>query len=190
MLQDLQRVSQKVGLEINFAKTKMMTNLVPSGPLKLENWNIETVDKYIYLGHEIQISRDNQTCELSRRIALGWATFGKIKDVFKENIPIKLKRKAFNQYVLPVLTFGAETLTLTKASIKKLQVAQRKMERSMLGVTLSGRRHKTDYEVEVEMVRTRRKTDRQQMDKEDFRMAAKGRQAKSWKTTYQIDGRH
>ncbi|XP_044751721.1 uncharacterized protein LOC123311716 [Coccinella septempunctata] len=36
----------------------------------------------------------------------------------------------------PILTYGAETLTLTNATARKLKVTQRKMERSMLGVTL------------------------------------------------------
>jgi len=31
------------------------------------------------------------------------------------------------------MTYGAETLTLTRASAEKLRIAQRKMERSMLG---------------------------------------------------------
>ena len=47
-----------------------------------------------------------------------------------------LKRKVFDLCVLPVLTYGAETLTLTKASENKLRVAQRAMERSMLGISL------------------------------------------------------
>ena len=38
--------------------------------------------------------------------------------------------------VLPVLTYGAETLTITKASANKLRVAQRAMEREMLGISL------------------------------------------------------
>lgn len=50
-------------------------------------------------------------------------------------MPINLKRKAFNQCVLPVMTF-AETLILTKKSVPKLQIIVRKMEWSMLGITL------------------------------------------------------
>ena len=34
------------------------------------------------------------------------------------------------------MTYGAETLTLTTTSANKLMVTQRKMERSMLGVSL------------------------------------------------------
>src|ERR1700744_4222155 len=47
-----------------------------------------------------------------------------------------LKRKVFDSCVLPVLTYGAETLTLTKVSENKLRVTQRAMERSMLGISL------------------------------------------------------
>lgn len=34
-----------------------------------------------------------------------------MRHIFKGNIPYSLKRKAFEVYVLPVLTYGAETLT-------------------------------------------------------------------------------
>ncbi|CAH1234661.1 unnamed protein product, partial [Diabrotica balteata] len=82
-------------------KTKMMTNMVPSEEIQINNNKIELIDKYTYLGHEIKIPRDNQTCELNRRITLEWAAYGRMRDIFKTNIPIHLKRKAFNQCILP-----------------------------------------------------------------------------------------
>lgn len=139
MLQNLQTAAEKVGLEINLSKTQYMTNLVLSNSLKINNINIEQTYSYKYLGHEISIERDNQTREIQRRIGLTWAAFGKLKSVFRSNLPICLKRKVFNQCVLPVLTYGAETLTLTRKNITKIQVMQRRMERSMLGITLRDR---------------------------------------------------
>lgn len=136
MLQELQEVCATVGLKMNIGKTKFMTNLVPSNNLIIENSEIGLVDKYTYLGHELSISKANQTREINRRIILSWAAYGKLRDVFKSDLPICLKRKVFNQCVLPVMTYGAETLTLTNASAKKLKITQRKMERSMLGVSL------------------------------------------------------
>ena len=62
-----------------------------------------------------------------------------MKDIFKADIPTTLKRKALNQCVLPILTYGAETLTLIKPSSEKLRVAQRRMEGSMIGLTLNDR---------------------------------------------------
>lgn len=40
-----------------------MTNLVLGGSVKLDN-NIEEVSMYKYLGHELQIGKDNPTHEL------------------------------------------------------------------------------------------------------------------------------
>jgi hypothetical protein len=55
--------------------------------------------------------------------------------------PIKPKdeRKVFNQFVLPVMTYGAETWTLTARLFHKYKVAQRAKERAMFGVSLRGR---------------------------------------------------
>ncbi|CAG9834409.1 unnamed protein product [Diabrotica balteata] len=85
------------------------------------------------------IGRDNQTHELNGRIGFGWAAFGKLRETFKSELPKCLKRKVFDQCVLPGLTFVAETLTLTKAAATKLRVTQRRMERSTLGITLRDR---------------------------------------------------
>ncbi|CAH2248728.1 jg17521 [Pararge aegeria aegeria] len=46
------------------------------------------------------------------------------------------EEKVFDQCVLPVMTYGAETWTLIARLIHKLQVAQRAMVRAMLGISL------------------------------------------------------
>lgn len=81
----------------------------------------------------------SQVKEIARRIQLGWAAFSKLEDVLKSQIPQCLKTKVFNQCVLPILTYGAETWTLTKANMHKIKVAQRAMERAMLGISLVDR---------------------------------------------------
>ena len=63
-----------------------------------------------------------KTFEIQRRIGLGWAAFGKLKNTLKSKLPMCLKKKVFEQCVLPVITNGSETLTLTKGSAVKLQV--------------------------------------------------------------------
>lgn len=137
MLRDLKSACEKVGLNINISKTKFMTNLVPSQNIEINGTKVKLVECYTYLGHEIRLSRDNQTTELKRRITLSWAAFGKLREIFKRrDIPMHLKRNALDRCVLPVMTYGAETLTLTTVMAKKLEITQRKMERSMLGVSL------------------------------------------------------
>lgn len=90
--------------------------MMPCEPVKIGNMCVKTVNKYVYLGHDIRIDRDNQTCEMSRTITLDWAAYGKMRELFKENIPISLKKKAFNKCIIPVLTYGAKTL-LTRKTI-------------------------------------------------------------------------
>src|ERR1700761_4130181 len=121
---------------MNLSKTKIMTNIDDDRDTKIGDTIIERVDSYVYLGHKLKLGLNNQTAEVKRRIGLGWAAFGKLRLIFKSIMNNGLKRKEFDSCVLPVLTYEAETLTLTKASENKLRVAQIAMERSMLGITL------------------------------------------------------
>ncbi|KAL0901059.1 hypothetical protein ABMA27_006382 [Loxostege sticticalis] len=60
MLEDLNRVSQQVGLRMNMDKTKVMSNThVAPTPLSVGNSILEKVDKYVYLGQIIQLGRSN-----------------------------------------------------------------------------------------------------------------------------------
>ena len=61
------------------------------------------------------------------------------RDIFKSNLAICLKRQVYNSCVLPAMTYGAETWTLTKQAQNKLAAAQTKMERSMLNITYKDR---------------------------------------------------
>ena len=67
----------------------------------------------------------------------GWA---KHRDIFKSNHAICLKRQVYNSCVLPAMTHGADTWTLTKQAQNKLAAAQTKMERSMLNITYKDRK--------------------------------------------------
>ncbi|CAG9115911.1 unnamed protein product [Plutella xylostella] len=85
----------------------------------------------------IQLCRSNFNKEAARRIQLGWAAFRKLHHhIFSEAIPQSLKTKDFNQCVLPVMTYGAETWALAVGLVHRFKVAQRAMERAMLGVSL------------------------------------------------------
>jgi hypothetical protein len=50
MLEDLNRVSQQVGLKMNMDKTNIMSNsrVVPT-PIEVGNSTLEVVDQYIYI---------------------------------------------------------------------------------------------------------------------------------------------
>ena len=73
--------------------------------------------------------------EILNRSKLGWRRFGKLNTAFNSNMPFCLKRKLFDQCVLPVLTYGCETQMLNYKSIQKLNTTQRSMERQKLNIT-------------------------------------------------------
>lgn len=50
----------------------------------------------------------------------------------------------FNQCLLPVLNYGAKTLTLTRKVVQRIEVTQGTIEKSMLRLTLRDRVKNTD----------------------------------------------
>ena len=64
----------------------------------------------------------------NRRIQPGWKSFNEHKIVLKISIPNSLKKKLYNECVLPAMTYVSVTWTLTKAA------AERNMERAMIGL--------------------------------------------------------
>ena len=84
-----------------------------------------------------RISLNSETAgEVKRRIQLGWAKFGKLSFIFRdEDLPTSLKKQVFNKCIIPVLSYGSETWTTTNKLEKKLRVTERAMERIMIGVT-------------------------------------------------------
>lgn len=141
MVQELAEASQKIGLHMNINKTKVMTNNQEDRrDIIINEKVIERVDKYVYLGHEMKVGKENQEAEVKRRVTAGWSAFGKLNQVWKTKIPSELKAKVFNQCVIPAMTYGTETWVLTKAIMNRMRVAQRAMERKMVGVTLADRK--------------------------------------------------
>ena len=73
--------------------------------------------------------------EVKNRIIKGWKSFGQLNNIFKSEIPTCLKRKVFNQFILPSLIYGCETWTNSTEVKRKLQITQRAMERQILNIT-------------------------------------------------------
>ena len=97
---------------------------------------------YIYLGQLIKLKKDHDR-EIKRRIKIGWITFGKNRDILKSKMPICLKRKICNRFVIATMTYGCETWKLTKQTKSLFRIAQRAMEKAMLGITLRDRERST-----------------------------------------------
>ena len=127
MIQELFDEGRQISLKMNIAKTKV--NVVDNSPINLNNVLIENVQGYVYLGQHYSLKEKNQNKEIQRRIMAGWAAYAKHRDIFKSNLAICLKRQVYNSFVLPVMTYGAETWPLTKQAQNKRAVAETKMEK-------------------------------------------------------------
>ncbi len=140
MINDLHRESLKVGLKMNMKKTKIMYNKHLIGrQVMIGNEALELVEEYMYLGQMVSANPAHEK-KIRRRIGMGWSAFGKQNFVMNSNLPLSLERKVYNQCILQVLTYGAETWRLTKELERKLRSAQRGMEKRMLGITWRGRK--------------------------------------------------
>ena len=116
-----------------------MTNIDTTDNIQINGSEIEKVTNYKYQGQTIAMENSTKQ-EVSIRIKAGWSVFGKYREIFlNRHLPMSLKRKVFNQCVLPAIPYGCQTWSLTKALVEKLETSQRAMERRMLIVKLEDR---------------------------------------------------
>ena len=139
MLQELVITSRRCGVMVNIGKTKAMA-ISPLAPaLSVNGEIIEELNSFVYLGHEVCIPRNHQK-EIRRRIRAGWAVFQQYKSFLtRKNVDRQLKKRLFDMCILPAMLYGSETWTTIKDTRYELAVAQRRMERMMVGVTWQDR---------------------------------------------------
>ena len=129
---------------MNLSKTKVVLNETSTMSTVTVDINvIENVDRYVYLGKTVTQAGDLLP-KIKRPIAMGRAGFSKVANIMKSRkASMKIMRKVHNEYVLPVMVYVSETWALKKAHMELLSVAQRKMERIMLGITLRDHKRNT-----------------------------------------------
>ena len=115
------------------AKTKVLRNKhVTQRPVIVEGSVTEEVhvQSYIYLRQRVSLVFETDIGnEINRRIqARGH------KIILNISLPKNLKKKLYNECVLPAMTYASETWTLTEALEQRPAAAQRNMERAMIGV--------------------------------------------------------
>lgn len=107
MLRDIDSTSKPVRLNMHLGKTKIMCNkYVNATNVAVHGKKIEEVDIYVYQGQEIT---DNNDQEVKRQIGLSWAAFRRSENILKgRKAEIRLKRKAFNECILPAMVYSSE----------------------------------------------------------------------------------
>ncbi|KAG6465037.1 hypothetical protein O3G_MSEX014898 [Manduca sexta] len=134
MLQSLNEHSKQVGLEMNLSKTRLMTNSKENRTIFIDNIPLKYTEKYIYLGKQMSFDRNSNDQEIERRVHLAWNKYWCHKEIFKSNMPIKLKTKVMTTCILASLTYACQTWKFTTKTRNKISTCQRGMERSMLNI--------------------------------------------------------
>ncbi len=95
---------------MNMKETKVLFNNQLAGQqIMIGNETLKRVEIYIYLGQTVSANPAHDR-EIKRRIGMGWTAYRKQhRDIVNNNLPLSLKRKVYNQCILPVITYGSET---------------------------------------------------------------------------------
>ena len=97
---------------------------------------IKQVTEFIYLGHKLTASNNHQAA-LKHRIGLGWAAFQKNSTVLKsKRVPIPIKVRVYQIYVLSVVLHGLDCISWTKELLDSIEVFQNHVMRFIVGKRL------------------------------------------------------
>jgi Reverse transcriptase (RNA-dependent DNA polymerase) len=132
MIRRLKRESEKAGLYFNIKKTKIMTT-GEEDSFEIDGEEIETVTSFTFLGSVIEREGKCDT-EIKRRVAIGKAAMNGLEKIWKDkHVSIDTKKRLVRALIIPTVTYGSETWTMTKKMRKKINACEmwiwRKMQR-------------------------------------------------------------
>ena len=114
LLMKVKEESEKVGLNLNIQKTKIMA----SGAMtswQIDGETVETVSDFIFLGSKITADGDCSH-EIKRHLLLGRKVMTNLDSLFKSrDITLPTKVCLVKAMVFPVVMYGCESWTVRKA---------------------------------------------------------------------------
>lgn len=142
LLHSLETSASQVGLYCNEGKTEFISssgNILPL--ISLNGVNIKLVKDFKYLGSHINSSED----DFKIRKGLAWKACNKLNKIWHSNLSNTLKLHTFKSLVEPILLYGSETWTMTKAMLKSLDGCYTNLLKRVLN--LDWRNHPTLQEI-------------------------------------------
>nr|CDJ89054.1 RNA-directed DNA polymerase (reverse transcriptase) domain containing protein [Haemonchus contortus] len=135
MVNELNAVSRRIGLEMNMSKTQLMVNKwCDTGTVRLEGKALQRVESYVHLGRELNMT-NNIAPELNRRRRPAWAAFGSIREVTDQASDPDLKASIFSASVLPAMCYATKTWPDNKTIAKAIMTSHHALERSFLKIS-------------------------------------------------------
>ena len=125
-----------------------MTTDKSNQPLHLSIYDkpIKQVTEFVYFGYKLSATNNGSTA-VKHRIALGWAAFSRNKQLLtSRRVPMHVKARIYNTYILPVVTYGLECVNWTTKLCSKIETFQNHIMRCMTN------HHLTDH-IEIKELR-------------------------------------
>ena len=114
LLMKVKEESEKVGLELNIQKTKIMTSS-PTTPWQIDGETVETVADFMFLGFKI-IADGDCSHQIKRHLLLRWEVMTNLGSILKSrHITLPTKVHLVKAMVFPVVMYGCESWTVMKA---------------------------------------------------------------------------
>ena len=116
LLRKVKEESEKVGLKLNFQKTKIMAS-APITSWQIDGETVETVSDFIVLGSKI-IADSDCSHEIKRCLLLGRKVMTNVDSIFKSrDITLSTEVHLVKAMVFPVVMYGCERWTVKKAEL-------------------------------------------------------------------------
>ena len=139
--QTIEVAAKKVGLSINYEKTKVMIRNITNTRTEVkegktvikvaENKYLDIVDDFKYLGAYIA----NCHLDFKKRKGLAWCQFWKLTTIWKSNeLSLIVKLHLFGSIILSILFYNSETWVTTKIMKKEIDSFGTSCYRYMLGI--------------------------------------------------------
>ena len=139
LLMKVKEGSEKVGLNLNIQKTKIMA----SGPITSWQIDVETVEilaDFIFLGSKIAADGDCSH-EIKRHLVLGRKVMINLDSILKSrDITLPTKVHVVKAVVFPVVMYGCESWTVKKDEHQRIDVFELWCWRRLLRVPWTARR--------------------------------------------------
>ena len=123
LLMKLKEESEKVGLNLNIQKTKIVAS-GPITPWQIDGETVETVSDFIFLGSKITADGDCSH-EIKRCLLLGSEVMTNLDSILKSrDITLPTKVCLVKAVVFPVVMYGCESWTIKKAERRTIDALE------------------------------------------------------------------
>ena len=139
LLMKVKEESEKVGLKLNFQKTKIMASS-PITSWQLDGETVESVADFIFLGSKITADGDCSH-EIKRRLLLGRKVMTNLDSILKSrDITLSTKVHLVKAMVFPLVMYRCESWTIKKAEFRRFDAFELWCWRRLLRVPWTAKR--------------------------------------------------